>query len=624
MQEDIIKYYIDNKHIEDISGDVSATIIREDGFANSEQILREKTDSQLIAYGCGFKAFADKRKESYCEDIGVKIKVENDTLFTGTIRQSDLSVQVAKGIIKVNNIKDTNWSNDIAQYKDTEIPLYATTTIGGEALELLPQIIYRNFTLNKGICYKATDIITFLVNYITNNKVDVVFNDVVFTNIAITTGYAMRYTNGTSEQMYPTVSLGQVLQEVRKATTLYCIMTKIADKDVLIIDKEKNTFGDNLLLNIDNIPFDLEEVYDENNIFNKIILGGQNQIETKPNRDDYFAEIELVSCGCKGLKDNDLDLRFEFVVHNSMILRQGDLINYYDEDVWNDEIFMFQLKEVSGELRYDIPNIKFRNNSVLAMWLGLGINCFNQGMNAKHGFQTRNRDDFAVSNELEFLFFKEPLVVEYDRLLSLRNWIFSINGLPPHAYTQAGMTYYECQEAGVYKFKAKLSYKSGVDAIYIGGTNEITIELRRALTSGNLINNIGTQIIKKELPNGYLLVNGEDFHLEVEGSFFLAVNDVVCSKMYVKNTYGSGDLTYQEFTLLQDSTTEINVSDNEFYKPFLAKFKYDLCFADYERMRKDKTGIIRINNKNAWIKEVRYNPFGMSDITIKYKETLIN
>ena len=39
-----------------------------------------------------------------------------------------------------------------------------------------------------------------------------------------------------AEQMFPTLSLSQVLEEVRKATSLYGVMTEVAGKPTLILD----------------------------------------------------------------------------------------------------------------------------------------------------------------------------------------------------------------------------------------------------------------------------------------------------------------------------------------------------------------------------------------------------
>ena len=85
----------------------------------------------------------------------------------------------------------------------------------------------------------------------------------------------------------------------------------------------------------------------------------------------------------------------------------------------------------------------------------------------------------------------------------------------------------------------------------------------------------------------------EDFELEIQGSFNLAVNDVVIA-MYEITRDPTCYITYQEFSLVRDSLTVLTSENSDYYKPFLAKFKYDLCFEDYEKMRKNKTGIIRI------------------------------
>ena len=47
-------------------------------------------------------------------------------------------MQVTKGIIKVDNIKDESFSNMIAQFKDFEVPLNSTMTRSGEPINAIP------------------------------------------------------------------------------------------------------------------------------------------------------------------------------------------------------------------------------------------------------------------------------------------------------------------------------------------------------------------------------------------------------------------------------------------------------------------------------------------------------
>ena len=618
MQEDIIKYYIDNKHIEDISGEVSATIIREDGFANSEQILREKTDSKLTAYLCGYDFLAQKRKEDYCRDLPLRIELNNKELFRGTIRQNDLKVQVTKGIIKVDNIKDESFSNMIAQFKDVEVPLNSTMTRSGEPINAIPiQRPLMLIVLRSYLVLNVLDVIRYLVDFITDNEVEVISRYLSNANIFISTGYAMRHAKGTAEQMFPTLSLSQVLEEVRKATSLYGVMTEVAGKPTLILEKEEDTFGSDVLINIDTLPLGLDESFDDNQIFNSIQLGGNRKIEQSSERLENFNNIEVFSCGCNGFKDNVLNLRFNFIVDNDTIIRQLDSANYNDDEVWNDDIFMFEL----DWLGIYNNNQRFKNINILNEWLGSGINCFTKDMLAKYGFLAINRDDFS-SYQLGFLYFKNPIESILDRQNSLHNWIYAIDGMPMiMTPTQDGTTYFKCQEAGNYTFNSKVSVKGLSAGTYDASTNTILLKLMKASSISNAVAGIVLETLTENLIDGYEIVVGEDFQLEIQGSFNLAVNDVVIA-MYEITRDPTCYITYQEFSLVRDSLTVLTSENSDHYKPFLAKFKYDLCFEDYEKMRKNKTGIIRINGVDTWIKEVKFNPFGASDFTVKYKNTL--
>lgn len=617
MQEDIIKYYIDNKHIEDISGDVSATIIREDGFANSEQILREKTDSKLMAYLCGYDFLAQKRKEDYCRDLPLRIELNNKELFRGTIRQNDLKVQVTKGIINIDNIKDESFSNMIAQFKDVEVPLNSTMTRSGEPINAIPiQTPLMLIVARSYLVLNVLDVIRYLVDFITDNEVEVISRYLSNANIFISTGYAMRHEKGTAEQMFPTLSLSQVLEEVRKATSLYGVMTEVAGKPTLILEKEEDTFGSDVLINIDTLPLGLDESFDDNQIFNSIQLGGNRKIEQSSERLENFNNIEVFGCGCNGFKDNVLNLRFNFIVDNDTIIMQLDSANYNDDKVWNDDIFMFEL----DELGIYNNNQRFKNINILKEWLGSGINCFTKDMLAKYGFLAINRADFG-SYQDGFLYFNNPIESILDRQNSLHNWIYAIDGMPIMTPTQDGTTYFKCQEGGNYTFNSKVSVKGLSAGTYDASTNTILLKLMKASSISNAVAGIVLETLTENLIDGYEIVVGEDFQLEIQGSFNLAVNDVVIA-MYSITRDPTCYITYQEFSLVRDSLTVLTSENSDHYKPFLAKFKYDLCFEDYEKMRKNKTGIIRINGVDTWIKEVKFNPFGASDFTVKYKDTL--
>ena len=619
MQEDIIKYYIDNKHIEDISGEVSATIIREDGFSNSEQILREKTDSQLTAYLCGYDFLAQKRKEDYCRDLPLRIELNDRELFRGTIRQNDFKVQVTKGIIKVDNIKDESFSNMIAQFKDVEVPLNSTMTRSGKPIKGLMNITPTIIALPAYLTFNVFDVIRYLVEFITDNEVGVVSPYLSTANMFISTGYAMRHANGLAEQMFPTVSLGTLLEEVRKATSIYGVMEMQGDKPILRLEKEVDTFGSEVLINIDTLPLGLDESFDDNQIYNSIQLGGNRKIEQSSEMLENFNNIEVFSCGCNGFKDNVLNLRFNFVVDNDTIVMQSDSANYNDDEVWNDEIFMFELTKIGNIYTY-FTNNRFKNINILKEWLGSGINCFTKDMLAKYGFLAINRDDFG-SWEDSFLYFKNPIESILDRQNSLHNWIYAIDGMPIMTPSQDGTTYFKCQEAGNYTFNSKVSVKGLSAGTYDASTNTILLKLMKASSISNAVAGIILETLTENLIDGYEIVVGEDFQLEIQGSFNLAVNDVVIA-MYSITRDPTCYITYQEFSLVRDSLTVLTSEDSDHYKPFLAKFKYDLCFEDYEKMRKNKTGIIRINGVDTWIKEVKFNPFGASDFTVKYKDTL--
>ena len=89
-------------------------IQREDGFNNSEQILRESIDVQLEFSGDGYRYICTKRQQNFCEEILCSLDAEcdgyTDTLFEGLIKQNDIKVTLKKCIAKASSIKDNSFN----------------------------------------------------------------------------------------------------------------------------------------------------------------------------------------------------------------------------------------------------------------------------------------------------------------------------------------------------------------------------------------------------------------------------------------------------------------------------------------------------------------------------------
>jgi hypothetical protein len=78
-----------------------------------------------------------------------------------------------------------------------------------------------------------------------------------------------------------------------------------------------------------------------------------------------------------------------------------------------------------------------------------------------------------------------------------------------------------------------------------------------------------------------------------------------------------------KFTLLSDDASCENLEDiDDNFRPFLGEFEYPICYADYKKMQQDKKGIIRVNNQDTWIKEIKFNPKGLSNFIVKYKNSM--
>ena len=71
------RLYLNDFQVLDIPENVFSlekTLIRDDGINNDEQIFRDKCESELIFYGDGYRYLCQKKAETICEDIDVRIE----------------------------------------------------------------------------------------------------------------------------------------------------------------------------------------------------------------------------------------------------------------------------------------------------------------------------------------------------------------------------------------------------------------------------------------------------------------------------------------------------------------------------------------------------------------------
>jgi len=645
----MVNFYLDGTLVNDVDAEISFSIIREDGFGNTEQILREKSETELDFFGDAYKYLCEAR-QSYCATIDIVIDIKNgnayESLFEGILFHADIEMMIPKKIGKIDSIKDTSFSALIVLFWENEIPLYSTKTLNCE--DLIFEQSDAMFSLDiilpytNGYSLNVLDVIKFFVSYISDNKISVVSDYLTNNKIHVSTGYALHNTTGTLDKLYPKLSLKKLLNELRKATTIYTIVDKDLNGNVTFrIEDENYSYGSDVVLNIDDIPLDFVENLNNNNIYNQIKTGNATERTEditiwQGNRLSGWTSEAFVGCGCYGLKDSVLDLITDFITDGA-ILQSTKETPAGEDSGYDTNVFMYAVTPhnfipspvqlVDFQKESGIKNTFMWNERILERWVGIANSCIALQRNAKYGFEVNSTFDFTISSgqipinqpftsdQFNLILYSNPLSPNYDNLNSLNN---DINGVD-------NFTYFLCQENGDYEFSASCLFSK--DTNITGQTDVIGATLYLSIEAWSGVG--GTQIGYQEFvinnaPN--LTTNPQALNLNAQ--FSLAVGNIVFVRpRMVYNNVGFAKWSIKasncKFILISDNFSCNNLEDNlGNFKPFEAEFEYPLCFNDYKALRANKRGIIRINGKDTWIRQVKYKPNDLSIIKVKYKESM--
>jgi hypothetical protein len=104
----------------------------------------------------------------------------------------------------------------------------------------------------------------------------------------------------------------------------------------------------------------------------------------------------------------------------------------------------------------------------------------------------------------------------------------------------------------------------------------------------------------------------------------LAAGNVVIMKMqvFMDGTGGTwnadGDICKANslFELVTDSQTCENTDESTSMLPFVVELQHPITFDEYQTMKANKRGYVRLMDNNYWIREVKYVPQKLSTLTL--------
>ena len=637
------------KDIININDVAEFSIIREDGFNSTEQIIREKTEMELQFCGASYSYICEKINTDRCAEVEFRIEDDESGLsYDGTIPVTLVELDLGRRIGKTK-IKDTSFSAFIRDYMDVDLKTFNTKTQNCDRLDTVEQPFifkktYDNDTDTTQVtAFDVLDLFKYMVNYFTDNTIDVVSTFLTNNKYAITTGYNMHNHGTEQSQLYPELSISALFLELRKKLRLYmAIEYDVANRPYLRIEQEGYFFSNTVpLFSVDSVQLGTIQTYDRTRDFNEIKIGSTDSTVQDGSpvyypKDPYnsWVENKFLGCGtCTGEKSSALDLVSGFIIDSNVIY---EALNWDNTDYSQDEkIFLFNYEVIADE---NIPirtlqsgeyyfNETLRNDNVLQNWIDYYGKCISIQRNAKYGFlcidgtseiiiaSTSGTGFQSVTNKNKWASYA------YDNENSLSD--ISISGDLTTVFT--------CQENGEYNFEAKQNglkqrgIDNGVTYFPNGGLSMVNVfyRLKVKVYTDNTFTTLITEFEDSETAAaGY--VNQVDLTVTT-GNVSLNVGNCVISELYIEFPIPNENTGFNvhfnsntmSFKMLDDSlgciTQEYNDQNS---KPFIVSLDYPLCYNDYLLAKENKQGYVMLADKRFWIKELNYKHNRLSNLKL--------
>ena len=170
---------------------VEFSIVREDGFSSTEQILRDKTEMQLQFAGNSFQYIADKVRNDICTDIGFTIAdIDCNIIYFGTIQPAMVELNFGNCTGKTA-IKDTSFSAYIQNYTSVEVQPFSNKTKNCYDINSVLRLVQfysdpnNQTTIVKRNAFDLLDLMQYILNYVSDNKIQIVSNYLSSNNLLI-------------------------------------------------------------------------------------------------------------------------------------------------------------------------------------------------------------------------------------------------------------------------------------------------------------------------------------------------------------------------------------------------------------------------------------------------------
>ena len=619
--------------------DFEIEVVREDGFSGSEQILRDKSITELAFVGDGYRQLCAFKKENYCDLVTVTIDyrcdLEYETLFIGTIQISKVGFDITRCIAK-SEIRDSSYTGKIKDYTNTEIPLYSSRTKNCESL----------VQSNKNILFGATivnsfdvlDLFKYFINFITDNEIAVVSDYLTANKLAITTGYNLHNTTGSITQIFPTLTFRKLFDEVRKKVRIYIgIEYDVNNNPYLRIEQESYFFTSDNLLSFTDIPYGTLEKTDLSRIFNSIMVGSNNtELQSADSGFDggytpnpyqptdlnrTWNKQTYTSCGrCtndSNSEQNKLDLISEFIVDSDVIYEALNAVPTTNADQYthDGDVFMFEYSGEPSTANYtlDTPtgvyiyNATLINEQVIANYFGYTPQCITLKNSTENYFLVERTTAQEIAGAVENVCVPiiTPLIA--DALYDNMSFASTPNEVFDNGNNAVGFTF-TCPTDGNYIFR------QSTDIQYLYGTFPNVNDTQPTYTPIFAIYDIALTLVDIVYGNPYVATSINEYVsteftspiITLFTGYTVMAGMSLCRNGVKDSNFDFYEVKNTKWELLKDVSGCETTEDTTDSKPVLLEFKTKLCYSDLRNIRLNKRGAIYIKNEPYWIKSIRW------------------
>ncbi len=651
------KVYLDGIQLNDTPIGLNSfeiEVVREDGFASADQILRDKTSTELEFQGDGYIRLCNAKKENFCGIVLIEIEVlcggNYENIFTGIIPLTKVEFNITKCIAKTQ-IRDSSFTGRIKDYTKTELSLYINRTKNCERLS----------PVNKSILFGATsvtsfdvlDLFKYFVNFITDNEITVVSDYLTENPLAITTGYNLHNTTGALTDVFPKITFNDLFTEIRKKTRIFMgIEYDSYGEAYLRIENENYFYTSDKLLTFDNVPYNLIERTDTSRIFNSIDIGSE-KTTLKSDADGFeggyvpdpynptdlnetWTKQTFTTCGqCtseSNSEQNKLDLVSGYVIDTDIIYEALNALpttasNKYEND---SAIFLFEYTKSPDTANYTLDpttsvyiyNANLRNTQVVTNWFGYTPQCITLKNSTENYFLVeRSFAEMAISPlEKMCLPVSIPPLKSYGEadfdsnvLYTATNVLFdNSNNILNDGITTHGFTFVAPLD-GSYVFKESFT-------IYYQGSNDTDPTYRPFFAildaSNTVVNTVYGDEYTTTTINEVVSISFTSPVVTLFAGYSVKAGCSVCRAGTVDPTFDYYIIENQRWELLQDVSGCDTTQDDTDSKNIEIEFNTALCYNDLKTIRNNKRGYIDINNKPFWIKSIKWRENDLTEFIL--------